>query len=134
MAWPGGMKSEKERDELRGRFTRFMEVTVRNARIDYLRKLKRQVPTVPLDSIPESQLGYADSRPPDVGFDFDDERLSRTFAELSSVRQRILTLLFVHEMKPSEIAWLLDCPVEYVYKQRSQAIKRLRQMLGGDDK
>ena len=46
MAWPGGMKSEKERDELRGRFTRFMEVTVRNARIDYLRKLKRQVPTV----------------------------------------------------------------------------------------
>ena len=62
---------KKERDELRGRFTRFMEVTVRNARIDYLRKLKRQVPTVPLDSIPESQLGYADSRPSDVGFDFE---------------------------------------------------------------
>lgn len=68
---------KKERDELRGRFTRFMEVTVRNARIDYLRKLKRQVPTVPLDSIPESQLGYADSRPSDVGFDFEDERLSK---------------------------------------------------------
>lgn len=77
MAWPGGMKSEKERDELRGRFTRFMEVTVRNARIDYLRKLKRQVPMVPLDSIPESQLGYADSRTSDVGFDFEDERLSK---------------------------------------------------------
>lgn len=73
---------KKERDELRGRFTRFMEVTVRNARIDYLRKLKRQVPTVPLDSIPESQLGYADSRPSNVGFDFDDERLSQAFVEL----------------------------------------------------
>lgn len=125
---------KKERDELRGRFTRFMEVTVRNARIDYLRKLKRQVPTVPLDGIPESQFGYADSLPSDVGFDFDDERLSQAFVELSSVRQRILTLLFVHEIKPSEIAWLLDCPVEYVYKQRSLAIKRLRRKLGGDDK
>ncbi len=50
------------------------------------------------------------------------------------MRQRILTLLFVHEIKPSEIAWLLDCPVEHVYKQRSLAIKRLRRMLGGDDK
>lgn len=125
---------KKDRDELRGRFTRFMEVTVRNARIDYLRKLKRQVPAVPLDSVPESQLGYADRLSPDVGFDFDDERLSVAFNELSSVRQRILTLLFVHEMKPSEIAWLLGCPVEYVYKQRFLAIKRLRQMLGGDDK
>lgn len=107
---------------------------MRNARIDYLRKLKRQVPAVPLDSVPESQLGYADRLSPDVGFDFDDERLSVAFNELSSVRQRILTLLFVHEIKPSEIAWLLDCPVEYVYKQRFLAIKRLRQMLGGDDK
>ena len=125
---------KKERDELRGRFTRFMEVTVRNARIDYLRKRKCQVPTVPLDSIPESQLEYADSPPPDVGFDFDDERLSVAFNELSSVLQRILTQLFVHEIKPSEIAWLLACPVEYVYKQRSLAIKWLRRMLGGDDK
>ena len=125
---------KKERDELRGRFTRFLEVTVRNARVDYLRKQSRQAPTVPLDSIPESQLGYSDSLPSDVGFDFDDERLSQAFVELSSVRQRILTLLFVHEIKPSEIAWLLDCPVEYVYKQRSLAIKRLRRMLGGDDK
>lgn len=107
---------------------------MRNARIDYLRKLKRQVLTAPLDRIPESQLGYADHLPFDVGFDFDDERLSQAFVELSSVRQRILTLLFVHEIKPSEIAWLLDCPVEYVYKQRSLAIKRLRWMLGGNDK
>lgn len=125
---------KKERDELRGRFTRFMEVTVRNARIDYLRKLKRQVPTVPLDSIPESQLGYAVHLSSDICFVFDDERLSVAFNGLSSVRQRILTRLFVHEIKPSEIAWLLDCPVEYVYKQRSLAIKRLRRMLGGDDK
>ena len=107
---------------------------MRNARIDYLRKLRRQVPTAPLDSIPESQLGYADSLPSDVGFDFDDERLSQAFVELSSVRQRILTLLFIHELKPSEIARLLNRSVEYVYKQRSLAIKRLRRMLGDDDK
>ena len=125
---------KKERDELRGRFTRFMEVTVRNARIDYLRKLSRQVPTVPLDDVPEEQLGVSDSVLRNVGFEFDDERLYRAFSELNSVRQRILTLLFVHEMKPLEIAWLLDCPVEYVYKQRSLAIKRLRRMLEGDDK
>lgn len=125
---------KKERDELRGRFTRFMEVTVRNARIDYLRKLIRQAPTVPWDEVPEEQLGVNDSVVHNIGFDFGDERLSCAFSALNSMRQRILTLLFVHEMKPSEIAWLLDCPVEYVYKQRSLAVKRLRRMLEGDDK
>lgn len=125
---------KKERDELRGRFTRFLEVTVRNARVDYLRKQSRQAPTVPLDSIPESQLKYTDHVPPDDGFDFDDERLYRAFNELPSIRRRILTLLFVCELKPPEAAELLGCPVEYIYKQRSLAIKRLRQMLGGDVK
>ena len=107
---------------------------MRNARIDYLRKLIRQAPTVPWDEVPEEQLGVNDSVMHNIGFDFGDERLSCAFSALNSMRQRILTLLFVHEMKPSEIAWLLDCPVEYVYKQRSLAVKRLRRMLEGDDK
>lgn len=45
-----------ERDELRGRFTRFMEVSVRNARKDYLRKMSRYPETSSLESVPEEML------------------------------------------------------------------------------
>ena len=41
-------KIKYEKDELRGRFTRFMEVVVRNARNNYLKKLSRQLPIIPL--------------------------------------------------------------------------------------
>lgn len=42
-----------ERDELRGRFTRFMEVMVKRARLNYLAKLRRQPDTLPIDELPE---------------------------------------------------------------------------------
>lgn len=126
-----------ERDELRGRFTRFMEVMVKRARLNYLEKMKRQPITVPLDDVPETLLAEDTAFPTDVSgdFDFEEERLANAFSQLPLMRQRILMMLFAEELTPKEIARRMNCSVNHVYNQRSLAIKRLRQLLeeGGED-
>lgn len=126
------------RDELRGRFTRFMEVTVRNAQKDYLRRLSRYPEVLPLDSVPEEHLVSWDSISAGRkdAFDFEEERLAEAFCQLPLMRQRILVLLFVAELSPAEIAHKLNCSVQHVYNQRSLALKKLRQILekeGGEE-
>ena len=61
--------------------------------------------------------------------------LARAFANLPIKRQQILTMLFVEERKPEEIAKLLNCSAQHVYDQRYQALKKLRIALskGGDE-
>lgn len=126
-----------ERDELRGRFTRFMEVMVKRARLNYLAKLRRQPDTLPIDELPE-ELFAVDAAFPVASandFDFAEERIATAFSSLPLMRQRILLMLFVEELTPSEIARKMNCSVAHVYNQRSLAIKRLRQLLeeGGDN-
>lgn len=126
-----------ERDELRGRFTRFMEVMVKRARLNYLAKLRRQLDTLPIDELPE-ELFAVDAAFPVASandFDFAEERIATAFSSLPLMRQRILIMLFVEELTPSEIARKMNCSVAHVYNQRSLVIKRLRQLLeeGGDN-
>ena len=59
-------------------------------------------------------------------FDFEEERLADAFAKLPIRRQKILTMLFVEEKKPEEIAKELNCSAQHVYDQRYQALKKLR--------
>ena len=123
------------RDELRATFTRWLEVVVRNAQRDFLRKKRRSSPSVvSLESIDESLLaiepdmlraldGSADS------FSFEEERLAAAYRELPLMRRRILEMLFISELQPVEIAVRLHCSVQHVYNQRSLALKRLRELL-----
>lgn len=62
-------------------------------------------------------------------FDFEEQRLAEAFRELLLMRRRILEMLFVEDLTPSEIAAKLHCSVQHVYNQRSLAIKRLRERL-----
>lgn len=62
-------------------------------------------------------------------FDFEEQRLADAFRELPLMRRRILEMLFVEDLTPSEIAAKLHCSVQHVYNQRSLAIKRLRERL-----
>ena len=120
-----------EKDELRARFTHFLERLVGKAQIDYLRKIEHRFPVLSIDDIPEES--FAKAEPMSYGkrtaFDFEEERLARAFSSLPLMRQQILTLLFVEEWKPAQIAKHLNCSVEYVYNQRFLAIKKLRQLL-----
>lgn len=119
----------KERDELRGRFTRFMEVAVKHAKADYLRSLRSCVETVPIDHLAK-ELPAPQTEPASSGsFEFDDALLEREFLRLPPSQRLVLTLLFVEDASPQTIADALGCSTQHIYNQRSKALKRLRQAL-----
>lgn len=127
-----------EHDHLRARFTRFLEVMVKRAQLNYIEKRRRYPETVSLDSVSEELL--AAEYPPLVhpgtdSFSFEEERLADAFSKLPLMRQKMLTLLFVEELTPQEIARKMNCSVGHVYNQRSLALRKLRQLLqeGGDE-
>ena len=121
-------------DRLRSRFTSWLTTLLYRARIDYLRHQERTVETVSLEEVPEACLAFEDQHDaPKSEFDFAEERLATAFFSLSVQRQRILTMLFVEERKPAEIADLLHCSEAHVAQQRFQALKKLRQLLDEED-
>lgn len=123
----------EERDELRARFTAWLDTTVYHAKLKYLRKEAHRIKTISLEDVPEEFILAQDpalssfSEP--NAFDFEEERLANAFMNLSVKRQQILTMLFVEQKKPEEISHLLNCSVQHVYDQRYQALKKLRKML-----
>lgn len=131
-------QQKMEKDELRARFTKWLETVIRRAQIDYLRKYGRDYEIISIEEISEDAFAVSaeDNRwmiPHDKSaFDFEEERLAKAFYELPLMRQRILTMLFVEEKKPEEIANILHCSIQHVYNQRSLALKKLRILLGKD--
>ena len=128
---------QDENDELRARFTAWLIKTVYHAKLDYLKKLERQLKTISIDDVPQENLSYeaqyqsgqADS------FEFEEERLAKAYSELPIKRQEILTMLFVEDKSPKEIAKQLNCSIQHVYNQQSLALKKLRHLLtkGGEE-
>lgn len=131
-------QQKMEKDELRARFTKWLETVIRRAQIDYLRKYGRDYEIISIEEIPEDAFAVSaeDNRwmisHDKSAFDFEEERLAKAFYELPLMRQRILTMLFVEEKKPEEIAKILHCSIQHVYNQRSLALKKLRILLGKD--
>lgn len=132
-------QQKMEKDELRARFTKWLETTVYRAKLKYLERQEQKIDTISIEELPENALSVSD-KPfydgvPQSSFDFEEERLARAFANLPMKRQQILTMLFVEERKPEEIARLLNCSAQHVYDQRYQALKKLRITLskGGDE-
>ena len=73
-------------DELRARFTSWLDTTIYRARLKYLAKEANRIPCTSLDSVSEECLWsfddyqFAISR--EYQFDFEEERLSKAFANL----------------------------------------------------
>jgi len=123
------------RDELKGRFTVYMEKIVLYARIDYLNKLSYRKMEISTESVPET-VDYSTPQM-DIfteSFDFHEERIEEAFTQLSLLRQRILIYMFVDDLPISEIAERLNCSANYVCLQKHRAIKQLRSLLmkGGE--
>lgn len=135
-------QEKPERDELRARFTGWLEVTLYRAKLNYVKKLERDRGMVYVDELPEElwasenpEKNWIQGISEPGGFQFEEERLENVFCILSEQRQKILTMLFVEERTPKEVAGRIGCSLQHVYKQRSQALKQLRKMLeeGGED-
>lgn len=123
-------------DALRCKFTAWMKVVVKRAKIDYIRRLKRHSNEV---SIEDGHLSgklvyepFENVETAQTGFEFDNLTLSAVFKKLAPQRRRLLELLFVHNMTPEEAAEELHCSVQHIYNLRSLAIKELKNKLGED--
>lgn len=133
------MNHQQKNDELRARFTVWLETVVYRAKLKYLNRHRTKFETVSMEEVPEDMLSVSENTVYGTAsrsaFDFEEERLAEAFANLPIKRQQILTMLFVEERKPEEIARLLNCSAQHVYDQRYQALKKLRQALakGGDE-
>lgn len=118
-------------DLLRSRFTSWLTALLRRARIDYLRKQSKSVQTISIEQISEAELAvYEQYTVRQTAFEFEEERLAKAFFSLPMLRQRILTLLFVEQMEPKEVAKTLNCSENYVRVERTRALQALRKMLG----
>lgn len=135
-------QEKSERDELRARFTGWLEVTLYRAKLNYVKKLEREKGIVYVDEFPEelwvsenSEISWIQGITVPEGFQFEEERLEKAFHALSDQRREILAMLFVEERTPKEVAGQIGCSLQHVYKQRSNALKQLRQMLekGGEE-
>lgn len=131
---------QENEDVLRARFTKWLDIVIYRAKLKYLRKNETMLETVSFEELPESSQPVYEDRmrlnDSKSDFDFEEERLADAFAKLPIRRQQILTMLFVEEKKPEEIAKELNCSAQHVYDQRYQALKKLRIELSkeGDEK
>jgi RNA polymerase sigma factor (sigma-70 family) len=121
--------------DLLRRFTAWIEHVVYYARLEYMRRFDHAANEISLEEAPESAFVYED--PPLITknqFEFEDASLSRSFSRLSLLRRRILILIFVEGLSAQDTADALGCSVDYVYKQKHMALKKLRDQLmdGGD--
>lgn len=101
-------RQNADRDELRARFTAWLDTLLKRAKLNYLER-ECEEPHESLDSLDEDQLpatedAYMQTLFSDDPFGFTEDRLAKAFSELPLMRQQILKLLFVDEMKPRDIA------------------------------
>lgn len=131
-----------ERDELRAKFTRWLEKVIKRAKIDYLRKYENRPKIISYEDIPEAEfldLAQCESwlkiTRMQSPYDFEEERLTKAFMELPLKRRQVMELLFLEDLSEAETAKRLNCSLQYVRNQRCIALKRLRSRLmeGGDD-
>ena len=127
------IKSQDLDGQLRARFTVWLEQLMYHARVNYLKKYYSSPESLELSQIPEEQLAEEDKYDlediTDDGFVFEEERLASVYSRLPLMRKRILTLLFVEQLEPAEIAARLHCSVQNVYNQKYRAIKALKEWL-----
>jgi RNA polymerase sigma factor (sigma-70 family) len=130
MKTPPRFVIEDDDIDLLRQFTVWIERVVHYARLEYMRRLDYAANEVPLDDVPEGTFVYEDPLPLSKGqFEFEDAGLSRAFSGLDQLRRRILIFIFVEGLSAQETADRLGCPVNYVYKQKHLALKKLRDQL-----
>lgn len=134
-------RKHNHQDRLRAEFTAWLNTTLIRARSDYLDQLERQPSVVSLDAmhpdfIADPQDCFESVERSQVDFEFEEARLAKAFEELPLMRKEVLRLLFVEMKEPEEISAILHCSTNYVYLQKSRALKRLRELLTeyGDDR
>lgn len=124
---------KKDDNDLFYRFTAWMKLIVKRAKIDYIRRyIHLQLECSIEDDTIKNTLQYEHDygeTPPVNNFDFDNDMLRKAFAKLSPQRRRVLIMIFIKNMSDEEIADELKCDVRNVINLRYYALRDLRNML-----
>lgn len=123
-----------ERDELRARFTKWMQVLAYRTRRKYLAACVNRADKISLEDVSEEFLSVDDLPTVSVAeedFEFEGEALAKAFARLPEKKKQVLIMLFVQQMDSEEAARELGCDVHNIYKHHSLALKQLREALQG---
>jgi DNA-directed RNA polymerase specialized sigma24 family protein len=120
-----------DRDELRARFTVWLEVLLRRARTKYLKREAIHIPQMSLEELQEDEWPVApEPAIPKAGFEFEEDRYNQAFSALSPREQQLLTLLLVYDYSPAEAATLLSYKkIQTLYSDKHRAIKKMRAIL-----
>ena len=125
------------KDVLRGKFTEWVKVVVKRAKIDYIRRLNRHSNEISIDDEQlTNKLIYEpikETEAADSDFAFNNERLFAIFKKMAPKRRQVLEMLFVHNMTPEEISVELQCTLQHDYNLRSLAIKELKNKLDNEE-
>lgn len=120
-------------NELYYRFTAWIKIVVKRAKIDFIRREKKTFSEYSLeDESVTKKLKYEpvlESEQRDNEFNFENQDLAKIFSKLTPTRKKILLYLFVKNLSPEEIANELGCSIQNVYNQRSLALKELKKHL-----
>ena len=121
-------------EHLKARFTLWLDRLMYRARINYLEKYYSAPDSIGLTEIPEELLANEDvydlAVETEDGFVFEEERLAQAYRRLPLMKKRILSMSFVDQLSPTEIAECLHCSIRTVYNQKYRAIKALKEWLG----
>ena len=109
-------QEDSERDELRAKFTRWLETVIKRAKIDYLRKYENRPEIISYEDIPEAELFdmaqhelLSNNTRMQTPYDFEEERLTKAFMELPLKRRQVMELLFLADLSEAETAKRLNC-------------------------
>lgn len=122
-------------DDIRWIFTRFIDRVAYRARLDYLEYVGRRRIELPFNALEENMVDlnaekvlYAND-----GLHFEYTYLEKAFEGLTVVQRQILSMTFSDRLPAFEIAARLNKNIQFVYKQKHYALKRLKEAIGEED-
>ena len=118
-------------EELRARFTNWLEKTLFRERIKYLIKSQAHSQEIPLELISREVVPvFSESGCSDDGFYFTNVALSSAYYILNPNQRRLLVLLYVYNLKPSDIADMLPHKSKCsIYSDKYRILEELRNYL-----
>jgi len=115
-------------DEIRAMYTSYIGRVAGFARKEYLRTLRYREEEIGFSNLPEDRLVLPSVRTSDE-FDFAEERLSQAITDLPLLRRQVLEMIFIEQLTAPEISERLGCSVNYVYKQKHLALRKIEAIL-----
>jgi len=117
----GYLTKGKEIDNLRA----FLYKTARNLIIDYHRKKKEQS----LENILESGMQFGDSNTEEIHDKIEVEKYKKMMQDLNDKYREAVMLRYIEELKPQEIAEILDISVNNVSVRIHRGLNRLKKLV-----